>query len=140
MQGEDLFERMNDCDFCSSMTKPLQNQVTFLHDYRQAIVYWRNTVQLISFEGLPDSDQPLYHEFSFHTVAMESYGLDLRKKEGGIGSTGMISSDEGDEDPDDISGSSFGLLHRFSNKAKASAAFSPIKKVQGAKETKTKPP
>jgi len=71
---------------------------------------------------------------------MESYGLDLRKKEGAIGSTVMISSDEGDDDPDDISGSSFGLLHRFSNKTKASTAFSPIKKVQDAKETKTKPP
>ena len=38
---EDLFERMRDCDLCKlGLSKPLMNQATFLHDFRQLLVYW----------------------------------------------------------------------------------------------------
>ena len=63
------------------------DQVLFLYDYRQILVTWRDTVQLICYEGdcehvqggrhVPDCERtlPLNHDFSFHKVAMEGYGL-----------------------------------------------------------------
>jgi len=71
---------------------------------------------------------------------METYGLDLRKKEGVIGSTVMISSDEEDDYPHKIRGGGFSPTHRFSNSSKPSATFSPIRNVQILKESKAKPP
>ena len=33
------------------MSKPLLNQVIFLTNFRQILVYWHNTVQLICYES-----------------------------------------------------------------------------------------
>ena len=38
--NEDLIERLKECDECGEYTKPLVNQITFLHDSRQMIVFW----------------------------------------------------------------------------------------------------
>lgn len=43
---------MKDCDVCKlGMSKPLLNQVIFLTNFRQILVYWQNTVQLICYES-----------------------------------------------------------------------------------------
>jgi len=86
---------MQDCDACEvGLSKPLFNQVIFLHNFRQLLVYWQNTVQLICYEssesggdswrdlsgGTPARERklPLHHNFNFHKVAMDSYALNWR--------------------------------------------------------------
>lgn len=115
--NEDLIERLKECDECGEYTKPLVNQITFLHDYRQMIVFWQNTVRLISYEDncshpggrtvpVCEHKLPVYHDFTFHKVAMDKYALTQRQ----LGAAGtknhysklMISSDEDEPDDDFI--------------------------------------
>lgn len=42
---------MRECDTCGALSKPLVDQVIFLHDFRQMLVYWQNTVRLICYEA-----------------------------------------------------------------------------------------
>ena len=94
---------MKDCDVCKlGMSKPLVNQVIFLTNFRQMLVFWQNTVQLICYEsdsttasggggidtwrgsqGAKSSQVqqklPVDHNFSFHKVAMDSYAVNWRQ-------------------------------------------------------------
>jgi len=50
--NEDLAERLMDCGKCDFIiSKPMQSQVLILHEYRQILVHWQNTVQLICYES-----------------------------------------------------------------------------------------
>ena len=34
VSDEELIDRLKECDVCGNLSKPLLNQVTFLHDFR----------------------------------------------------------------------------------------------------------
>ena len=55
---DELIQRLKECDSCGALSKPLLNQVTFLHDFRQMIVYWQNTVRLICYEAAEWKNPP----------------------------------------------------------------------------------
>ena len=75
------------------------------------IVYWQNTVRLIGYEdsfshsggrNVPPGHRklPVYHDFTFHKVAMDKFALTQRRK-GGFKNSQLLTSDE-DEPDDDI--------------------------------------
>ena len=144
--NEDLIDRLRECEVCGEYTRPLVNQITFLHDYRQMIVYWQNTVRLISYEddlGHPggQSNLPIHHDFTFHKVAMDKYALTQRQKEEGSHNLQLLSSDEDEPDDDLISREESGNQSRryqssMTANSYSSTASSSIKIVKTAKDKK----
>ena len=114
-----------------------------MHDFRQILIYWQNTVQVVCYEGnrenpggLPvpirERQLPVYHDFSFNKVAVEGFALSNRHYRSN--QLQLLSSDEDDPDDDDI-GDERGRGRRYlSSKTAANSGSSSIKIVRAAKD------